>query len=158
MSLKTLKLQIQRECEKKHLDVSDKYKTNLKRLQQLANDKHKKNGVRGRVPSVLKSILRKLLKKKGHEYSVTVSETFLMNRFMSLEKNDDAKNINDAKNIKKEKKQKLAPLIINKAYVSANNLQEVLAIPAGTICSFKNGSKKKLVACSTGGYRYKKLE
>lgn len=129
------------ECRKKGLSESLDISALEKRLTKHALTIHKRKQLVGRPPCPLKKIaiiaLRKL--KLGESGDLDMLK----------------KRYRDAKSTKTEKSSLPSSVMkINKAHVSADELQELLNLKVGSKCSFK-GKKKVLVECSSGGYRWK---
>lgn len=133
------------ECVLKKLSDQGSINTLQTRLQNRVNRIHKRKNNVGRPPSASKMLVLKLLKRKKLS-AKTGSVEMLIDRF---------------KKSSNKKYKKAAPvtdiLNINKVYVSADELHELLNLRTGDKVRFSNGAKKMLVECSTGGYRWKTI-
>ena len=132
------------ECVSKKLSDQGSIETLQTRLQKRVNRIHKRKNNVGRPPSAVKMLVLKLLKRK--KLGETGSVEMLIDRFKKSS-NKKYKKATAVTNI----------LNINKVYVSADELHELLNLRAGDKVRFSNGAKKMLVECSTGGYRWKTI-
>jgi hypothetical protein len=128
------------ECNRKKINYTDTTSTKIleKRLQAKEASKHKKNGILGRVPNIKKKLITKVLEKEGH--GVTGTTDMLEERMK--------------KHMKKKTTTKAA-FYINKNFAPADEAQNLMGLEIGDVVEFKNGTKKKLIGQTTGGYRWK---
>lgn len=138
------------ECKRVKLSDQGTIDALEKRLEKRANKLHKRSGNVGRPPSAIKVLLLRLLKKM--HLGQTGSIEMLVERY----KKHSTAPKSPKSTIKKQDK-KSDVLDVNRAHVSADEIQSVLNLSAGQVCRFSNGNKKMIVEASTGGYRWKSL-